>query len=362
MRKVLLFLFIFLFFASPSFAQKIDSSKQEFFKGVVVKVLEQGQKEVAQEMVPYQLLEVEINEAKGKVVNIEYGGDSRINQEQLVKVGSEVIVSKNISGETTTYNIYDFYRLPSLLILAGLFFVLIVLIGGLRGFGSVLGMTVSLVTILVFIVPSILRGIDPLMVTIAGSIFILLTSTFLAHGVSKKTIVALIATFISLILTAIFALLAVDFALISGLGNEEFYSLQYGATAIINIKGLFLSAIIISTLGALNDITTSQSATVLELRKANPKFEAIELFRKGLNVGKEHIASLINTLVLAYAGTSFAVFIFLVLNPLNVPYWVILNNELVSDEIIMIIAGSSGLLLSVPIVTGLAALVFTRKK
>lgn len=346
----------------PSFAQNIETPKQEFFRGTVVKIVEQGQREVAEEMVPYQILEVKINEGNGKTVNIEYGGKSRISQGQLVKVGRELIISKNTAGKTITYNVYDFYRLPSLFILSLLFFVLILLIGGLRGFGSVLGMTVSLVTILVFIVPSILKGLDPLMITIAGSIFILLTSTFLAHGVSKKTIVALIATFISLALTAVFALLAVDFASITGLGNEEFYSLQYGATAIINIKGLFLSAIIISTLGALNDITVSQAATVLELKEANSKFEAAQLFKKGLNVGKEHIASLVNTLVLAYAGTSFAVFIFLVLNPLNVPYWVILNNELVSDEIIMIIAGSSGLLLSVPIVTGLAALVFTKKK
>ena len=100
----------------------------------------------------------------------------------------------------------------------------------------------------------------------------------------------------------------------------------------------------------------------MNLKKANPKLKFINLFEQGLSVGKEHIASLVNTLVLAYAGSAFAVFIFLILNPTDIPYWVILNNEIVSDEIIKIIAGSTGLLLSIPIVTFIASYFLPKKK
>ncbi len=361
MKKLFFIAFLFLLFVPFSFAQSENTNNQQFYRGEVVKVLEQGEKDIAGTKNLYQILEVKIPEAKGNPVQIEYGINSHITKDQLVQVGSDVIVSKTTTDKNTQYAIYDFYRLNYIFILTALFCALVILIGGIKGFGSILGMLVSLATILVFIVPNILKGADPLTITILGSLFILLTSTYLAHGISIKTTIALISTLFSLIITAIFAVFAVSFTKITGLGNEEFVSLQYGATAIINIKGLFLSAIIISTLGALNDITTSQAATILELREANEKLKAVELFRKGLNVGKEHIASLVNTLILAYAGSAFAVFIFLILNPLEIPYWVILNNEIVSDEVVKIIAGSAGLLLSVPIVTAIAAFVFTKR-
>jgi uncharacterized membrane protein len=222
-------------------------------------------------------------------------------------------------------------------------------------------MIISLLVILLFIVPNILKGTDPLTVTLIGSSIILVLTTYLAHGVSKKTTIALFSTLVSLGLTAFFAIFAISLTKITGLGNEDFYTLQLGPTSIINIQGLFLSAIIIGTLGALNDITTTQAATIFELKKLDSKLKFIDLFQKGLTVGKEHIASLINTLVLAYAGSSFAIFIFFVLNPAKIPTWVILNNEIVTDEVIKIIAGSAGLLLSVPIVTIIASYVFSKK-
>jgi uncharacterized membrane protein len=189
-----------------------------------------------------------------------------------------------------------------------------------------------------------------------------LITTYLAHGISKKTTIALASTLFSLLLTAAFAIIAINFNKITGLGSEDAFALTLGPTSIIDIRGLFLSGIIISTLGALNDITTTQSATILELKKANPKLKFVALFEKGLSVGKEHIASLVNTLILAYVGSAFAVFIFFMLNPGHLPYWVILNNEIVSDEVIKIIAGSIGLLLSVPIVTLLASYIFSKIK
>lgn len=376
-KKSLLVLFLFsIILIKPSFAQdspaeqsplggaQLQAPHQEFFKALVVEIIDQEQKEIAGYKSYYQTLRVQMEDGtkKGKFTIIQNGTQAQITKDQLAKKGQEIIVAKTTySNSKTLYSIYDFYRLNILILSIILFFVVVIIIAGLKGAGSILGMLVSLGTIIGFIIPSILKGKDPLTITLIGSVFILVISIYLAHGISKKTTIALFSTLTSLFLTAAFAIIAMNLNNITGLGNEDAFSLQLGSTSFINIKGLFLSGIIIGTLGALNDITTTQSSTIFELKIANPKYKFLDLFEKGFNVGKEHIASLVNTLILAYAGSSFAIFIFLVLNPAKIPYWVIFNNEIIADEIVKVIAGSIGLLLCVPIVTLIAAYVFSKK-
>ena len=139
----------------------------------------------------------------------------------------------------------------------------------------------------------------------------------------------------------------------TGLGSEDIYDLQLGV-ATINPQGLLLSGILIGTLGALNDITTTQAITMFTLVKENPSQKLWDLFTKGMVIGREHIASLINTLILAYAGSSLAVLIFFELNPMHLPWWVILNNESTMEEIIKSLVGRRALILAVPITTLLA--------
>lgn len=365
MKKIIfVVLLLFALVKVPAFAQSTASQTvyPEFFKANITNVKSITKQSNGGTTTYYGTLEIKILEGsdKGKIITV---NNEEMGPNSLTKAGQGIIVSRTIAPNGKKYySFYDTYRLNNLIICLIIFFIAILLIAGLKGLGSISGMIISLAVILIYIVPSIIAGQDPLTVTLLGSIVILLTTTYLAHGISRKTTIALVSTLISLLLTAAFAKVAVDFNHITGLGNEDFYNLLIGTTKIINIKGLFLSAIIISTLGALNDITTTQSATILELKIANPKLKFLNLFEKGLAVGREHIASLVNTLVLAYVGSAFAVFIFLVLNPSKTPYWVILNNEIVSDEIVRIIAGSMGLLLSVPIVTFLASYIFSKIK
>ncbi len=367
MQKLILVIVLFLLIGRSSvFAQdKQVAPEQKFYKAVVEQIVESGQKTVENQIFYYQTLRVKILDGsmKGKFTIIQNGKDVQINKDQLVSKGQEIIVSKTIfPNGTSSYSIYDYYRLNNLLITLAIFFIAIIIVAGAKGFGSILGMLVSLGIITFYILPNILKGQDPLTITLIGSCVILVLTTYLAHGISKKTTVAIASTLISLFLAAAFSILAIKFNTITGLGNEDAFTLQIGSTSIIDLKGLFLSAIIIGTLGALNDVTTTQAATVYELKKTDIKLKFEALFVKSLNIGKEHIASLINTLILAYVGSSFAVFIFLLLNPNHLPYWVIFNNEIISDEIIKIVAGSFGLLLSVPIVTFIASLVFEKEK
>jgi uncharacterized membrane protein len=195
------------------------------------------------------------------------------------------------------------------------------------------------------------------MISIVGSAVILLVTMYLAHGFTRQTTLALSATAISLFLTGIFAVVFVSLARLSGLGSEDAYSLQQGFGQTINFHGLLLGGIIIGTVGVLDDVTTTQAATIHELAEANPKSTFEDLVKKGMRVGREHIASVVNTLVLAYAGASIAVFIYLQIGiqQQSQPLWVMLNSEVIMEEVIRTLAGSLGLVLAVPITTIIAA-------
>ncbi|MEK9181053.1 MAG: YibE/F family protein, partial [Patescibacteria group bacterium] len=129
----------------------------------------------------------------------------------------------------------------------------------------------------------------------------------------------------------------------------------------LDLRGLLLAGIIVGALGVLDDTTTVQAATVEELKQANPAFTFADLYRGGLSVGREHITSLVNTLVLAYLGSQLLIFILFYAGP-NQPLWVTLNSEFIGEEIIRTLVGSATIILAVPITTLLAAWYFSRKQ
>lgn len=366
MRKLFFFIpflcctFLFLTSYRECFAQQVQNTpvKQEFSTGNVEKILQEGQKQIDGTILPFQKLQIHILDGsdKGKTIITTYGEDTSITLSQEVAVGDTLILEKspNAPNGKTGYVVYDKDRLTSIFLAIFVFFALACLIAGWKGLGSILGLIISLSIILFYMVPQILAGTNPLGVSIIASLAILLLTTYLAHGVSKQTTVALFSTFISLMLTVWLSSFFVHSSHLTGL-NDETATLLFGPTSRINMQGLLLAGIIIGTLGALNDITTTQAATIFSLAKQDTTVRFKKLFLTGFAIGREHIVSMINTLVLAYTGAALALFLFLVLNPQKIPYWVIINNEDLSDEIIRTIAGSIGLILVVPIVTLLAA-------
>lgn len=167
---------------------------------------------------------------------------------------------------------------------------------------------------------------------------------------------------IALGLSATFSMIFVSLTKLTGLGSEDAYALKFGDTSSINFQGLLLGGIIIGALGVLDDVTTSQSAAIFELHDVNPKLKFLSLFKRGINIGREHISSLVNTLVLAYAGAALPVFLFFILNPGGYPLWFTINSEFVSEEIVRTLIGSITLILAVPITTFLASFVASKKK
>jgi uncharacterized membrane protein len=354
-----LFCFCFLFNLHPVFAQQLTSStppKPEFMKAQVVQILGVKKNPYSDYHSTIQTLDVTVLDgaSAGQTIQVDY--DSQNINDLALNVGDMVILEKaaNSSGQTT-YSIEDKYRLDSISFIAAAFIIVVVLIAGWKGLTSFIGLGLSLLVIFSYIVPQILAGADPLTVCLIGSIIILLLTTYIAHGFSKQTTIALCSTLLALLVTFLLSLLVVQISRITGYADENDIAIHFGTQHLINVKGLLLGGIIIGTLGALNDITTTQAAAIFEFAKTDKQLTVKHLFKKGLTVGREHIASLINTLVLAYAGSSLTIFIFLFYNASYYPLWVILNSETLSEEIIRTIVGTTGLLCVVPIVTFLSS-------
>lgn len=329
----------------------------EFSRGTVLQVLTEETREAGGAQYVIQVLRVRLlsGPERGKNVRAEYSVTDTRSAEQRVRAGDTVVLAKSLSADgTTVYDVVDRFRLPPLLIILALFVGCVIAFSRTRGLMAVLGLGISIVVLARFVVPRILAGGNPLLVTLAGALVIALTSIYLAHGFSRRTSVALVGMLITLTLAAVLAIVFVDVAHLFGTGSEEAIYLQIGGQEILNLRGLLLGGILLGALGVLDDITTAQAAAVDEISRANPSLSRRGLYLRGLSVGREHITALVNTLVLAYAGASLPLFILFTQNA-DQPLWVTLNSEFVAEEVVRTLVGSLALTLAVPITTALAA-------
>lgn len=256
------------------------------------------------------------------------------------------------SGDAV-YTLSDFERRGPILWLALAFAALVIALGRLRGALSLLGLAISLAVILAFVVPAILDGSAPLAVAIVGSSAVMLATILLAHGAGPKSLAAILGTAASLSLVAVLALVFTNLAHLTGLSSEEATLLLQGG-AEVSLEGLLLAGIVIAALGVLDDVTVSQASTVLALRTADPSQGFRRLYAGALRVGRDHVSATVNTLVLAYAGSSLPVLLIFSSGELGLLDAV--NTELIAKEVVGTLVGSIGLIAAVPITTALAAL------
>ena len=340
--------------------QQIPTSehKEETLEGRVTQILEEKQIKPmgSEEFQLYQKLEILVTKGslKDKKVTIE-SGNLPMSNLQKYKVDDELIISysKDFEGNDMFY-ITDYVRRSALFWLFLIFVVMAVAIGRWQGATSLLGMGISFLVIFKFILPKIYAGSDPVQIAILGSLVIIPATFLLSHGVNKKTVIAVVGTLIALIVTGILANAFVEASKLTGFASEEAGFLQAYKPGLINIRGLLLAGIIVGVLGVLDDITISQSAIVQQLKEANPKLKAGELYKKAMAVGKDHIASMVNTLVLVYTGAALPLLLIFIDNPH--PFSEIINYEIIADEVVRTLVGSIGLILAVPITTFIASL------
>ncbi len=251
------------------------------------------------------------------------------------------------------YQYADRQRRSLLGLIAVGFALSVIALGRFKGVAALAGLAASVVVLLLFIVPSLLANNPPVMVAVVGSAAIAFVALYTAHGFNPPTTVALLGTLAALLLTAGLSALAVAAAELSGFTSEESLLLTM-LPGRIDARGLILAGIVIGSLGALDDVTVTQVSAVTEIRKADPTMPRPALLRAGLRVGRDHIASTVNTLFLAYAGASMPLLVLFALS--NQSLGTIANSEVVATEIIRTLLGSIGLVAAVPITTWLATL------
>ncbi len=280
-------------------------------------------------------------------------------------VGDHVRVAENrlpagaqLGGvKVQRYSLADFERRQPLLLLGVAFAALVVISGRWQGFRALIGLAASLVLVIAFIVPAILEGSSPPGVALVGSLAIMLVTLAVTHGLGAKMVAAALGTAAILVLTLGLGAISIELTHLTGLASDEAIFLRT-TVGDISIEGLLLAGLVIATLGVLDDLTVSQSSTVLALRRADPTLGFGGLFRAAVAVGQDHVAATVNTLVLAYAGASLPVLLIFSLG--DTSFGDAVNSEAVATEVVATLVGSIGLVLAVPLTTALAALLAVR--
>lgn len=368
-RKITVTIFTLLlagFLLWPAFfsqAQTPAPDQQETFEAEVLEILEEkeiiaedGAKSLQQNIRARGLT----GEWKDKEF-IYYGiSEMQIIGGNVYQKGDRVVVYANQdrAGNEVFY-ITDYVRRGPIYLLALFFVFLILLISRWKGLKSLVGLAASFLIIMKFIVPQILNGGNPLFIGVTGSFLIVVLAIYLTEGLNKKSTLAIFSLFISLLIVVALSIVAVKFTRMTGMAQEETMYLIGINRGTINFAGLFLTGILIGALGVLDDVVISQIEAVSQIRKANPGLSKKEIFKMSLKIGNAHIGAVVNTLFLAYVGASLPLLLLFYLNqPPFLTFAEVLNNEIVASEIVRTLVGSSGLVLTMPITTFLAAYLY----
>lgn len=351
-----------LLVGSVSTVQAQATAEPEYSRARVVEIMGERELESVDAATGFiQEVRLERVDTKEQVVLTVGSEFQPLTMTQRLSAGREVILAKQSLGDgSSQYVVADVYRLPILAWLLFGFLALVVIVASWQGLLSIAGMGVSLLVLSGYIVPQILAGGSPMVISLVGGTMIAALTVYLCHGWSRQSHVALGSIVATLIAVTALSYMSVRLAQLVGLGSEEAYFLQFGQTARVNLQGLLLGGIVLGALGILDDITVAQASTIKQLKAVNKKIGVKELYERGLAVGKDHVASLVNTLVLAYAGANLPLFLLFSVNK-QIPFWVTLNNEIIAEEVVRTLVGSIGLVLAVPISTLLAVVVFSRQ-
>jgi len=361
MFKKLIFIFIVILAPILVSAETLETSgtTDRIFKAEVVEIL-QDQNTVLPDGIEVRQQNIKLRGLNSDFVNKEVvftgiGEFDAINK-HIYEVGDKVLAVASYDAENFVhYYITDYVRNESLNWLFGLFAFALLLVGRWKGLRSIISLTLTFLVIVKYIIPQILTGSDPIVVTLIGSLIILLAVIYLTEGFKRVSHIATVSMLLSLSLAIFLSWFFVEAVKLSGFSTEEMSFLVTLVGGTINFKGLLLAGIIIGFLGVLDDVVISQISTVEQLIATDPSQSRKELFKKAHKVGIAHISSMTNTLFLAYAGASLPLLVlFSSGQSAFSSFSDIINNESVAEEIVRTLTGSIGLILAVPISTWIA--------
>ena len=342
--------------------------EEETFEGqtgtaIVLEAEEVTPLEPTDPLVQEQLVKLKVTSGKykGEVFEVHNQLSGHLVYDILVSPGDRVVVliEEDAHGKASVY-ITDFMRQNYVIYLAILFVLLIILIGKFRGLKAVITLAVTLFSIIQILLPAILRGINPIPITILISMFVTVFTLFVISGINTKSISAILGTIGGVMIAGFLAYYIGTKVKLTGMSSEEAVMLLYIPQGVsFDFKGLLFSGIIMGALGAVMDIGMSISSSIEEIYKANPMLTRKDLFSSGMNVGQDVMGTMTNTLILAYTGSSIPLLLLFMAYETSIIK--ILNLDVIATEVVRSLAGSIGLVAAIPLTALISSYLIRRK-
>ena len=332
-------------------AQEVHQDLQEILRAEVVEVSSEERRSIsgtgAMTTVQTVTARLEEGDEAGRSVTFE-------NDLIPVAVGDDIFVHHTITinGDEYFY-LRDVDRRFELFVLAALFVILLWWFAGRQGLRALASLALSIAAILFVLIPAMLAGYDPILVSLLVAGMILAIVLFGTHGLNPRSLTAFGGTFGAVLLTSLIAFIFVNAMRLTGFGSDASVYLNFATDGRLDFSGLLLGSIIIGILGVLDDVSITQASVVQELKLANKSLSIFELYQRAIRVGRDHVGSLVNTLALAYVGAALP--LVLLFSTSESALGLTLNQEVIAAELVRIIVGSIGLILAVPLTTLLAA-------
>lgn len=357
---IIFFIFLYMFNHSIEKTPLLDQSSGQFARATVVEIVSENRDETGIQL-GTQIINVKLRsgEYAGQIVqatNIDsylYGADC--------KMGTKVIVQISVFNGVVSANVYNYDRTNELMIIVALFLMTLVCIGKKKGLTSALGLIFTFICIVYLYLPLMYIGVSPFISATIVAILTTLVTMYLIGGFSKKTLCAIIGTTGGVIVAGMFASVFGIFTHINGYNVTDIETLIYiGQSSKVDISGLLFSGILIASLGAVMDVAMSISTTIEELVYHNPQITRKQLFKSGIKIGGDMMGTMSNTLILAFTGGSLSTL--LIFYAYHIPFLQMFNSYDIGIEMIQGIAGSLGVILTVPFVSIVAAFLMVKNK
>ncbi len=351
-------LVVTLIFPFYTHAQEIPPEIRTTEKARVVRIIDQ-KKEVVEGTDSTEVLQtIDIHILSGE----EKGKDLKIvNDLSPLHQGETFYLTKLIDENGTAYRVSDKYRLPGMLLLAAIFILLTAIFGGKQGVRGIASLIGGICVLYFFLLPNIISGHSAILLSAGAAGIIIVFGSYITHGFNKTTTAAVLGMLATIIITGLLATWAIHLTKLSGFDSEEAVYLNLNTSGTLDFAGILLGGIIIGLLGALYDAAISQAIAAEELWHANPAMTKRHMFTRLTRIGREHIGALVNTLAIAYVGAALPLLL-LFYQGANAPFHIVLNRELFASEIVRIIVGSIGVVLSVPITNYIVSYILIEKK
>ena len=336
----------------------------EFYNGVITEIIEEDlNKDPILDGVEigYQKVVAKVTEGQYKDNTYEIKNNiSRLYNYKVEEGTKVVLILYKQNNGNMIWDVYGYDRSSMIYVLAGIFIIVVIIIGGVKGIKSLVSLMFTLVTVIFLMLPLMFRGVEPMLAAVVSATLSIIVTLSLVSGINKKTVTAIIGTISGVVISGIIAYIFGELTHSSGMTMNDTESLIYIAEGTnLKVKGIMFAGILIASLGAVMDVAMSISSSLFEIYEVNKNIKQIDLFKSSMNTGKDIIGTMTNTLILAFAGGSITTLILIF--AANMPYNKFINLEVLAIEIIQGLAGSIGIVLSVPI-TAVVGSYLCRKK